>query len=210
MSVKNKIVFAADKTGTNITSPYVAETTTGINFEEDQQDIIKNTGGVQSLADQVERLEAMQKQLEIQEEAIKEKKKQIQYISGEVIPTMMSDMGLAELKLHDGSHLKVSTSYRATITEANKEAAFNWLRENGLGDIIKNEISVSFGRNEDNKAADYAELAKGQGFQPTQKMKVEPMTLKALVRERIEAGKEMPTEIFGVFSENKTTIKRSK
>ena len=93
---------------------------------------------------------------------------------------------------------------------ANKEAAFNWLRNNGLGDIIKNEISVSFGRNEDNKAADYAELAKGQGFQPTQKMKVEPMTLKALVRERIEAGKEMPTEIFGIFSENKTTIKRNK
>ena len=210
MSVKNKIVFAADKTGTNTTSPYVAKTTTGINFEEDQQDIIKNTGGVQSLADQVERLEAMQKQLEIQEEAIKDKKKQIQHISGEVIPTMMSEMGLAELKLHDGSHLKVSTSYRATITEANKESAFNWLRENGLGDIIKNEILVSFGRNEDNKAADYAELAKGQGFQPTQKMKVEPMTLKALVRERIEAGKEMPTEIFGVFSENKTTIKRNK
>ena len=210
MSVKNKTVFAADKTGTHTTSPYVAETTTGINFEEDQQDIIKNTGGVQSLADQVERLEAMQQQLEIQEDAIKEKKKQIQHISGEVIPTMMSEMGLAELKLHDGSHLKVSTSYKAHISEANKEMAFNWLRENGLGDIIKNEISVSFGRNEDNKAADYAELAKGQGFQPTQKMKVEPMTLKALVRERIEAGKEMPTEIFGVFSENKTTIKRNK
>ena len=181
-----------------------------INFEADQQDAMKKTTGIQSLADQVERLEAMQQQLEIQEDAIKEKKKQIQHISGEVIPTMMSEMGLAELKLHDGSHLKVSTTYRATITEANKEAAFNWLRENGLGDIIKNEISVSFGRNEDNKAADYAELAKGQGFQPTQKMKVEPMTLKALVRERIEAGKEMPTEIFGVFSENKTTIKRNK
>ena len=175
-----------------------------INFEADQQDAMKRTDNIQSLADQVERLEAMQQQLETQENAIKEKKKQIQHLSGEVIPTMMSEMGLAELKLHDGSHLKVSTSYRATITEANKEAAFNWLRENGLGDIIKNEISVSFGRNEDNKAADYAELAKSSGFQPTQKMKVEPMTLKALVRERIEAGKEMPTEIFGVFSENKT------
>ena len=181
-----------------------------IDFEKDQQDAMKRTDNIQSLADQVQRLEAMQQQLEIQENALKEKKKQIQHISGEVIPTMMSEMGLAELKLHDGSHLKVSTSYRATITEANKEAAFNWLRNNGLGDIIKNEISVSFGRNEDNKAADYAELAKGQGFQPTQKMKVEPMTLKALVRERIEAGKEMPTEIVGVFSENKTTIKRNK
>ena len=181
-----------------------------INFEAVHQDAMKRTTNIQSLADQVERLEGMQQQLEIQEDAIKEKKKQIQHISGEVIPTMMSEMGLSELKLQDGSHLKVATSYRATITEAHKEAAFNWLRENGLGDIIKNEISVSFGRNEDNKAADYAELAKGQGFQPTQKMKVEPMTLKALVRERIEAGKEMPTEIFGVFSENKTTIKRNK
>ena len=181
-----------------------------INFEADQQDAMKKTGNIQSLADQVERLELCDDRIADIENDLKMMKKKRDHISGEVIPTMMSEMGLAELKLHDGSHLKVSTSYRATITEANKEAAFNWLRQNGLGDIIKNEISVSFGRNEDNKAADYAELAKGQGFQPTQKMKVEPMTLKALVRERIEAGKEMPTEIFGVFSENKTTIKRNK
>jgi hypothetical protein len=181
-----------------------------INFEADQQDAMKRTDNIQSLADQVENLETVNSSIENAEQVVKNLKKKRDHISGEVIPTMMSEMGLAELKLHDGSHLKVSTSYRAHISEANKEAAYNWLRENGLGDIIKNEISVSFGRNEDNKAADYAELAKGQGFQPTQKMKVEPMTLKALVRERIEAGKEMPTEIFGVFSENKTTIKRNK
>ena len=181
-----------------------------INFEQDQQDAMSKTENIQSLADQVQMLEGLHKRIEASETNIKDLKKEYLRISGEVIPTMMSEMGLAELKLSDGSHLKVSTTYRATITEANKETAFNWLRDNGLGDIIKNEILVSFGRNEDNKAATYAELAKGQGFQPTQKMKVEPMTLKALVRERIEAGKEMPTEIFGVFSENKTTIKRSK
>ena len=181
-----------------------------INFEADQQDAMKKTEGIQSLADQVERLELCDDRIADIENDLKMMKKKRDHISGEVIPTMMSEMGFSELKLQDGSYLKVSTSYRATITEANKEAAFNWLRNNGLGDIIKNEISVSFGRNEDNKAASYAALAKGQGFQPTQKMKVEPMTLKALVRERIEAGKEMPTEIFGVFSENKTTIKRNK
>ena len=181
-----------------------------IDFEQDKQDALKKTDNIQSLADQVERLETFATTIEAAEENLKLLKKKRDHISGEVIPTMMTEMGLSELKLSDGSHLKVSTSYKAHITEANKETAFNWLRENGLGDIIKNEISVSFGRNEDNKAANYAELAKGQGFQPTQKMKVEPMTLKALVRERIEAGKEMPTEIFGVFSENKTTIKRNK
>jgi len=179
-----------------------------IDFEKDQQEVIKKTDNIQSLADQVQRLESLQGRLELQEENIKNTKKELERVSGEIIPTMMSEMGLSHLKLMDGSSVDVKPHYSATITIANKEAAFKWLRNNGLGDIIKNEISVSFGRNEDNKAADYAVLAQERGFQPTQKLKVEPMTLKALVRERIEAGKEMPTELFNVFVGNKTTIKR--
>ena len=179
-----------------------------IDFEKDQQDTMKKTDNIQSLADQVEKLESLQTRLESQEENIKNTKKQLEHLSGEVIPTMMSEMGLSHLKLMDGSSVDVKPHYSANITVANKEAAFNWLRNNGLGDIIKNEILVSFGRNEDNKAADYANLAKSHGFEPTQKLKVEPMTLKALVRERLEAGKEMPTELFNVFVGNKTTIKR--
>ena len=179
-----------------------------IDFEKDQQEVIKKTDNIQSLADQVQRLESLQGRLELQEENIKNTKKELEHVSGEIIPTMMSEMGLSHLKLMDGSSVDVKPHYSATITVANKEAAFKWLRNNGLGDIIKNEISVSFGRNEDNKAADYAVLAQERGFQPTQKLKVEPMTLKALVRERIEAGKEMPTELFNVFVGNKTTIKR--
>jgi len=179
-----------------------------INFEEDQQEVIQKTDNIQSLADQVEKLNSLQQRIELQEDNLKNTKKEFEHLSGEVIPTMMAEMGLSHLKLMDGSSVDVKPNYSATITVANREAAFNWLRNNGLGDIIKNEILVSFGRNEDNKAADYAALAKERGFQPTQKLKVEPMTLKALVRERLEAGKEMPTEIFNVFVGNKTTIKR--
>ena len=179
-----------------------------IDFEKDQEEVLDKTTNINKLADKIKELQAQQAQLQVQEDAIKQKKKDIEHLSGEVIPTMLSEMGLSFLKLQDGSSVEVKTNYSATITQANKEAAFNWLRENGLGDIIKNEISVSFGRNEDNKAADYAELAKSQGLDPMQKLKVEPMTLKALVRERIEAGKEMPTELFNIFVGNKTTIKR--
>ena len=179
-----------------------------INFEKDQVEVFDKTKNINRLADKIKELQAHQQQLEIQEDAIKQKKKDIEYLSGEVIPTMLSEMGLSFLKLQDGSSVEVKTNYSATITQAKKAEAFNWLRENGLGDIIKNEISVSFGRNEDNKAADYAELAKSQGLDPMQKLKVEPMTLKALVRERMEAGKEMPTELFNIYVGNKTTIKR--
>ena len=179
-----------------------------IDFEKDQQEVLDKTTNVNKLADKIREMQAVQKAIELDEEQIKQKKKHLEYISGEVIPTMLSEMGLSFLKLQDGSSVEVKTNYSATITQAKKEEAFNWLRENGLGDIIKNEISVSFGRNEDNKAADYANLAKGQGFEPQQKLKVEPMTLKALVRERMEAGKEMPTELFNIYVGNKTTIKR--
>ena len=179
-----------------------------IDFEKDQEQVIDKTTNINKLADKIQEMQAVQKALEMDEEQIKQKKKHLEHLSSEVIPTMLSEMGLSFLKLADGSSIEVKTNYRAHIKEENKESAFNWLRDNGLGDIIKNEISVSFGTNEDNKAADYAELAKGQGLQPTQKLKVEPMTLKALVRERIEAGKELPMELFGAYTENKTTIKR--
>ena len=179
-----------------------------IDFEADQEKMLGKTENIQSLADQVEKLNILDQEVEVLEKSLKQKKKSFEHLSGEVIPTMMAEMGLSQLKLMDGSSVDVKPNYSANITIANRDAAFNWLRTNGLGDIIKNEISVSFGRNEDNKAADYAALASERGYQPTQKLKVEPMTLKALVRERIENGKEMPTELFNVFVGNKTTIKR--
>ena len=177
-------------------------------MEEDQTDLIDQTKNIQSLATQVKKLKSLEDEIKGDEELIKKKKKNLEQISGEIIPTLLSEMGLSSLKLSDGSSVDVKQNYSASISVANREKAYSWLRQNGLGDIIKNEITVSFGRGEDNKAADYANLATGQGYQPTQKLKVEPMTLKALVRERTEAGKELPTDIFNVFVGNRTIIKR--
>ena len=179
-----------------------------IDFEKDQTEVLDRTENIKSLADQVKKLRDLEDQVKAEEQALKDKEKEIERISGDVIPTLLSEMGLASLKLADGSAVDVKPYYAANISLKNRESAYSWLRQNGLGDIIKNEISVSFGRGEDNKAAEYANLAKGQGYQPTQKMKVEPMTLKALVRERIEKGVEMPMDIFNVFVGNRTKITR--
>ena len=177
-------------------------------MENDQTEVLDRTENIKSLADQVKKLRDLEDQVKAEEQALKDKEKEIERISGEVIPTLLSEMGLSSLKLADGSAVDVKPYYSANISLKNRESAYSWLRQNGLGDIIKNEISVSFGRGEDNKAAEYANLAKGQGFQPTQKLKVEPMTLKALVRERIENSLEMPMDIFNVFVGNRTKLTR--
>ena len=88
------------------------------------------------------------------------------------------------------------------------ESAYNWLRENGLADIIKNEVAVQFGKGEDNKAEQLLTLAEQEGYEPTQKQKVEPMTLKALYRERVEAGLDMPSDSFHLFVKDQTKISR--
>ena len=86
------------------------------------------------------------------------------------IPKMMQEMNITKLKLKDGESVEVKPFYYASISQGRGEndsdffdrrsKAFKWLRENGLGDIIKNDITVTFGRDEDNKALQYAELAK--------------------------------------------------
>jgi hypothetical protein len=181
-----------------------------INFEQDQREELDSANDAKKLSDQVVKLQQLEEQLIAKEEEVKEIKRKVDLVSGEVIPTMMQEMNIATLKLADGTAVEVKPVYGASIPTSKKEEAFTWLRENGLGDLIKNEITVAFGRDEDNKAQQYAVLAQGQGYEPVQKLKVEPMTLKALVRERLESGQEMPSDLFNMFTGNRTKITRSK
>ena len=179
-------------------------------FIEDAPQDVNNLGGVESLSDLVIKLQKLEDELLAKEEELKELKRKVELVSGEVIPTMMQEMNISTLKLADGTSVEVKPVYGASIPIAKKEEAFTWLRENGLGDLIKNEVTVAFGRDEDNKAQQYAVLAQGQGYEPVQKLKVEPMTLKALVRERLESGQEMPSDLFNLFTGNRTKITRNK
>ena len=181
-----------------------------INFEKDAKQDLASANDAKQLSDQVVKLQNLEEQIGQREKELKDMKREAEKVSGEVIPTIMQEMNISSLKLADGSSVEVKPVYGASIPVAHREEAFKWLRDHGLGDLIKNEITVSFGRDEDNKAQQYAVLAQGQGYEPVQKLKVEPMTLKALVRERIEAGQDMPADLFNVFAGNRTKITRNK
>ena len=56
------------------------------------------------------------------------------------------------IKLKDGSAVEVKPFYGARIPLSKVDDAFTWLRENGHGDLIKNNVMLTFGRNQDNEA----------------------------------------------------------
>jgi hypothetical protein len=122
----------------------------------------------------------------------------------------MNKMNLSTVKLRDGSELSVKKVYSATIKADKKAEAIKWLRDNGLGDIVKNEITVNFGQGEENKAAEYANLAKESGYEPSQKEAVHAMTLKVTMEDWKNKGNDVPEDLFWTFDGNQTKIKNKK
>ena len=120
-------------------------------FVEDSPEQV-NELAKDSLSKHVLDLQRLETEIEREEQLLKQKKAQADKISSEVIPEIMDQIKLKTIKLQDGSAIEVKEVYSATIPVAQKENAFRWLRDNGLGDLIKNEITVSFGRGEDDKA----------------------------------------------------------
>ena len=178
-----------------------------IDFEQDQQEVLEKTD-IKTLSHYCLMLQNYEDQLINMEKDMKKIKEQADKIGSEIIPNLLAEQGLASLKLADGSSVDIKKSYNCTIKKDQLESAFEWLRNNGLGDLIKNEVAVQFGKGEDNKAEQLLGLAVQEGYEPSQKQKVEPMTLKALFRERIEAGLDMPSDFFHTFVKDQTKISR--
>ena len=181
-----------------------------IDYEQDRVESVTQADAAKSLSDKVIELKNLEDEIENAEESLSKLKEKARYISNVEVPQMMEEMHITKLKLKDGESVEIKKIYGAYIPPENQEQAFTWLRNNGLGDIIKNDVTVTFGRGEDNKAADYAVLARGQGYEPVQKIGVHPQTLKAVVRERLESGQEMPSDLFKTYAGNSTKITRRK
>ena len=208
MSVKNKITYKIP--------PNVVETVTtspGVNVRDmmlkDSTDLLDNVE-VTTVADQCVKLKQKEDEIAAIEEQLKNKKAEADDISSRVIPELLAEQGLSEIKLADGSKVSVKKEFRCTLPkdEAKREQAYEWLRNEKLGDIIKNNVFVTFGKGEDDKAEQLLNLAAENGFQPQQKSDVAWMTLTALFRERIESGLDMPSDVFSTWIKDKTKITR--
>ena len=179
-----------------------------IDYEKDRIQSVTQADAAKSLSDKVIELKNLEDEISNAEKSVSKLKEQAKTLSQFEIPAMMEEMHITKLKLKDGESVEIKKIYGASIPQEHQEAAFKWLRDHDLGDIIKNDITVTFGRGEDNKASEYANLAKGQGYEPVQKIGVHAQTLKAVVRERLEAGREMPSDLFKTYAGNSTKITR--
>ena len=176
-------------------------------MQEDSAPDVK-VDDLSNISELARQLEEVEDKIRLEEEVLSELKAERKNHSEGLLPDALQESGLSEIKLSNGTTLSVSTYYTAKITDDNKDAAFKWLVENNLGDIIKNTVTANFNRTEDARATELMTQLEGEGHDLVQKKWVEPMTLKATVKEQVERGTDLPLDTFNVYVGHKIKVKK--
>lgn len=125
----------------------------------------------------------------------------------DVVPEAMFELGLMELTLRSGERILITPNVDATIKAEDKPAAHSWMHDQGFGGLIKTQVDVDFDREQSEEAYALYEQLRGKYPNAFLAEKVHPQTLKAFVREQLEAGNEIP-DCITVHSYNVAKIER--
>lgn len=159
----------------------------------------------------VNELENVRSKIAEHEQEIKKLKGREEQLENEIIPDFF-DTGIKQLTLQDGSKITVKDKTRAYIRDDNEEFCFNWLRDQGLDDVIKNKIITTFGKGQDSDAEELFSRLQDQGLYPENKKDVAWNTLAKLCEEQMEKG-TMTSDVqerFGVTVVKSVKIERKK
>lgn len=110
------------------------------------------------------------------------------------IPDLMFQARMKDYTMNDGSSVEVKNIIKASIKVEDRQQAMDWFRSNGYGDLIKNEVSVSFGKGQDEDAEKAVKALEAQGFQVSRSENIHFMTLNAWAKEQLEQGKPIPED----------------
>ena len=154
----------------------------------------------------------LQREIADQEEKLKALKQQLFKVSSEELPDLMFELGLKKFTLTDGSVVEIKPFYSISIPKADKHpeehaAAMKWLRANGHEGIIKNEISVPFGKGEEKKANELLVFINSKKLDFERSDTVHASTLKVWAKSLVEEKHKPPPAVFGLFIGNVSEVK---
>jgi hypothetical protein len=172
------------------------------------KDVVKTKFADEKLGSISNLLKEMGKnQVEINQltEQLKKLEKRQSEIGGISIPELFDELGLTEVKLSDGTKVRVETIYVASISEDKKSAVFNWLSKNKFDGIISHKVVTKLKKGDEKIHKKLIESLKTLKVSFKDDKNVHPATLKAFVNEQMEKDpKNFPQDIFGVFKLRRT------
>ena len=148
------------------------------------------------------------KRVERAEAKLTAAKQELAAVEEKALPEAMLAVGLTDFTMKNKARVKISDVIRAAIPRARAEEALRWLTVHGQGGLIKGEVSVTFGR-ADRRVEALVALFKQKrfaGLEYDRRETVHAGTLSAWVRQQVDAGKTVPTDLLGVYRVIKAVI----
>lgn len=140
------------------------------------------------------------------EQTLEALKEQLKHVQESTLPDLMLSLGMSEFRLNNGYRITVKPDIYASIRADKITHAVDWLDEQGLGDVVKDDVTVKFGRGEAEQAKILLAFCRNHKFNAGEKLSVHPQTLKALIKEQLAKGIEFPDEYFSIAALNKAII----
>lgn len=131
---------------------------------------------------------------------------QLKQVEENELPEAMDMLGFQEFRMTDGRRIKVAESVHASIPKAGNADAMQWLRDHDHGSLIKNEVSASFGKGEEESARQAVALLREQGWSATAAESVHNATLKSFVKEMLANGETLPEGLFHIHTSRKASV----
>lgn len=118
-------------------------------------------------------------------------------LSTKLIPDVMEELGLESFKTRDFV-VEVDSVLRVQPKAESRPLVIQALEDMQLGSIVKTTVIVAFDRGQDAEVDKAVKLLAEMGRQPKLERKVEPATLKKVIKDRLEEGKPVDMDLFGV------------
>ncbi|QDP61593.1 MAG: hypothetical protein Tp138OMZ00d2C19078261_54 [Prokaryotic dsDNA virus sp.] len=159
-----------------------------------------------ALADEQEAAEAEVDRLNA---LMDEAKANLKRISEHEIPKLLDGME-GKISLPDGRSITLNEKIRTSVSGERKERAFDWIEKQGFGSIIKRRINIDIGKDQealsDEIKGKLAEIDSAVIYK--EERNVPWQTMDAFVKEKLGQGADVPLELFGVYHQRTTKIKR--
>lgn len=127
------------------------------------------------------------------------------------IPTLLDEVGVQQLVLDDGTRISVKEELRVSTTGKYRAPILSWLEATGHDDIVKDELTVPFGKGEDERVGQALGALEAVGVTDvSRKRAVHAQTFAALLRELREAGEDVPLDELGAFLQRRAKLERPK
>lgn len=151
------------------------------------------TDSMRELSQLANKLKDAQNEVDQCELELKRAETKRDFLREEKIPELMLELGFDEFKTTSGLKIEIKDKMvYCEISEKNKPTTYAWMDDNGHGGMIKRTITVSFDRDQEEKARELQESLREDYPGVRERGEIHWQTLQKWVKDRLKEGEAIP------------------